>query len=383
MSIGEDVPLSNRATMTGVRLMTAICGFQARDVGGGADGLDAMLAALVDYGADATTWTEDGVGFGVRTAATEETPPEPRVWVARDAGLALAVDARFDDRDTLCDALGVPPPERAAARDGDLLLRAYARWGRDCPHHLLGDYAFAVWDARRRVLFCARDHIGVRPFYYAVTPGGFLFASAVEAVLAAPGVSDALDETVVATFLTDPHTFSRTRTFFEAVRKLPPGHTLTVAGGDVRTEQYWRPEDVPRARPAADDATAEAFLDLYARAVRDRLRGAADPVGTHLSGGLDSSSVAVLATRNSAARTVRRRSRSVGRRGSAPRRPSRRTRRNTPSSIRSADGKGCACSTGRRAPATFLPFCGAMAPFPIPPSISTKTSSGGAPHSKG
>ncbi len=125
--------------MTGVRLMTAICGFQARDVGGGADGLDAMLAALVDYGADATAWTEDGVGFGVRTAATEETPPEPRVWVARDAGLALAADARLDNRDTLCDALGVPPPERAAARDGDLLLRAYARWGRDCPHHLLGD----------------------------------------------------------------------------------------------------------------------------------------------------------------------------------------------------------------------------------------------------
>ena len=283
--------------MTGVRLMTAICGFQARDVGGGADGLDAMLAALVDYGADATTWTEDGVGFGVRTAATEETPPEPRVWFARDAGLALAADARLDDRDTLCAALGVPPPERAAARDGDLLLRAYARWGRDCPHRLLGDYAFAVWDARRRVLFCARDHIGVRPFYYAVTPGGFVFASAVEAVLAAPGVSDALDETVVATFLTDPHTYSRTRTFFEAVRKLPPGHTLTVAGGDVRIEQYWRPEDVPRARPDADDATAEAFLDLYARAVRDRLRNATDPVGTHLSGGLDSSSVAVLAAR--------------------------------------------------------------------------------------
>ena len=283
--------------MTGVRLMTAICGFQARDVGGGADGLDAMLAVLVDYGTDATAWTEDGVGFGVRTAATEETPLEPRVWFARDAGLALAADARLDDRDTLCDALGVPPPERAAARDGDLLLRAYARWGRDCPHHLLGDYAFAVWDARRRVLFCARDHIGVRPFYYAVTPGGFLFASAVEAVLAAPGVSDALDETVVATFLTDPHTFSRTRTFFEAVRKLSPGHTLTVAGGDVRIEQYWRPEDVPRARPAADDATAEAFLDLYARAVRDRLRNATDPVGMHLSGGLDSSSIAVLAAR--------------------------------------------------------------------------------------
>ena len=136
---------------------------------------------------------------------------------------------------------------------------------------------------------------------------GFVFASAVEGVLTAPGVSDALDEATVAQYLTGLSLLSTTRTFFESVRKLPPGHTLTV-GGDtlrqgsvssrlpVRLERYWRPEAVPRAQPASDDEYAEEFLALYERAVQDRLHGA-DPVGVHLSGGLDSSSIAVLAAR--------------------------------------------------------------------------------------
>ena len=88
--------------------------------------------------------------------------------------------------------------------DRDLIARAWARWGRDCPNHLLGDYAFAVWDRRARILFCARDHIGARPFYYARTVHGFAFASAVEAVLVAPGVDDRLDEGTVATWLVAP-----------------------------------------------------------------------------------------------------------------------------------------------------------------------------------
>ena len=118
----------------------------------------------------------------------------------------------------------------------------------------------------------------------------FVFASAVEVVLAVSGVSDALDEAVVAAYLTSPLLSTTTRTFFAAVRKLPPGHTLTAeangASGRVRTtiERYWRPERAPRARCASDDVYAEEFLALYARAVEDRLRGS-DPVGVHVSGG--------------------------------------------------------------------------------------------------
>ena len=192
------------------------------------------------------------------------------------------------------DALGC---REAGVCDGELILRAWRRWGPGCPNRLLGDYAFALWDARRRTLFCVRDHIGARPFYYARTGERFVFASAVPAVLAAPGVSDRLDDDFVAAHLTHIALDTTTHTFFAAVRKLPPGHALTVTGeGRLRTERYWRPEDVPRVRPASDDACAQECLDLCARAVRDRLRGLG-PVGAHLSGGLDSSGVAALAAR--------------------------------------------------------------------------------------
>ena len=277
--------------------MRAICGLLLREADA-ARGLPAMLAALAPYGANAAEWTEGAIGLGVRAVGTDDNAAGPVLHCDRDAGLTVAADARLDDRDALCAALGIPHPERAALADGDLILRAYLRWGAECPNHLLGDYAFAVWDARTRTLFCARDHIGARPFYYAATARGFVFASAVEGVLAAPGVSDALDEAVVAQALTRAGFASASRTFFEAVRKLPPGHTLTLAGSPsvARPHRYWQPEHASAVRHTSDDAYAEGFLALYTQAVATRLRGT-DPIGTHLSGGLDSSSIAVLAAR--------------------------------------------------------------------------------------
>ena len=294
--------------------MKGICGIHEGRGGAGdgpaADGLDAMLVALADYGADAAAWTEPPVALGCRRSPVSGGPAGDggkaadgprragtRPRIDRGGGVAVAADARLDDRDALCDALGVPRAERAGLDDPDLIARAWARWGRDCPEHLLGDYAFAVWDRRARTLFCARDHIGARPFYYAETARGFVFASAVEAVLAAPGVDDRLDESGVAAWLVRRNPLSNTRTFFAMVRKLPPGHALSVAGSaPPRLHRYWRPERAPRVRRASDDAYAEELLDLCTRAVRDCLRGP-DPVGAHLSGGLDSSTMVVLAAR--------------------------------------------------------------------------------------
>ena len=290
--------------------MSAICGIHGEGPGG-AEAVDAMLAALADHGPRRAVWAEGEVGLGRRDAAAPEPgpsgrggPPSPPPFPRhRDAGLVVAADARLDERGALCDALGVPPPERAGLADAELILRAFRRWGRDCPHHLLGDYAFAVWDPRRRTLFCARDHAGARPFYYAPAPRRFVFASAVEGVLAAPGVGGALDEVAVALHLAGSPQ-GGARTFFAAVRRLPPGHRLSVEAEAarngsgrprVRVERWWCPGQAPPARPASDDAHAEELLHLCARAVRERLRGG--PVGVHLSGGLDSSAVTALAAR--------------------------------------------------------------------------------------
>ena len=273
-------------------MAAAICGA----LGAGKQSLAAAQSALAGYGSACVEWARDDVAFAGR-----HRDGESPLRIDGDAGLVAVADARIDDRDALCDTLGVPPAQRARVADVELILRAFAKWGTDCPRHLLGDYAFCVWDTAKRVLFCARDHIGARPFYYAMANGRFVFASAVEAVLAAPDVPDALDETMVATHL-GSMMVSDVRTFFRAVRKLPPGHALTVAADrpfdpiDTPSPQrHWHPEHAPRLPPASDDAYAEQCLELCRRSVRDRLRGG--PVGVHVSGGLDSSSIAVLAAR--------------------------------------------------------------------------------------
>lgn len=270
--------------------MAGMCGL----VGGGhgaADALDAMLTAMADYGTDGAAWCGRGCGLGLRHQAENGAAQ----LQSAESGLAITAAARLDDRDALCDALGLPPAGRAAHSDRDLILAAYRLWGQECPSRLFGDYAFAIWDAAKGRLFCARDPVGVQPFYYAQTPRGFAFASAVEAVLAAPGVPGELDEIMVRTYLTS-YPITTTRTFFQAVRKLPPGHSMVVRGGALRLRRHWRPEESPRLPPASDDDYAEQFLHLYQQAVRDRLHGP-DPMGTHLSGGLDSSSIAVLTAR--------------------------------------------------------------------------------------
>ena len=273
-------------------MAAAICGV----LGAGEQSLEAVRSALAGYGSTGDQWVHDNVAF-----ASRRNDGESPLHIDRDAGLVAIADARIDDRDALCDTLGVPRAQRASIADVELILRAFAKWGSDCPRHLLGDYAFCVWDTAKRVLFCARDHIGARPFYYASENGRFVFASAVEAVLAAPGVPDALDETMVATHLGSVGV-SATHTFFRAVYKLPPGHALAVEAGrpfdpagTPRLERHWLPEHAPLVPRASDDAYAEQCLELYQRAVRDRLRGG--PVGAHVSGGLDSSSVTVLAAR--------------------------------------------------------------------------------------
>ena len=269
--------------------MHAICGLLGASIG--LPALRAMRAAFPGAAEQAAEWTDGAVALGGADGCLAFDP---------GASLTVLADVRLDDRPALCEALGVPRHERDGLADGALVLKAYLRWGQDCANHLLGDYAFAVWDAKARTLFCARDHIGARPFYYARTPGGFAFASAVESVLAAPGVADDFDELSVAEHLTGIALLSTTRTFFKAVGKLPPAHTLAVdCAKDARADapvRHWHPEQAPRLPPATDEQYAEEFLALYSQAVADRLRGP-DPIGVHVSGGLDSSSVAALAAR--------------------------------------------------------------------------------------
>ena len=261
----------------------------------------AMLAALP--GSGRTGGTDHGaVSFRYRDLWADPAETAPVRERHSIPELAVIADARLDNRAELAEAVGLAGPERDGIEDSYLILRAYQRWGEACPPRLHGDYAFAVWDSPEQRLFCARDAVGARPFFYSQLPGGqFSFASDIAAALAAPGVDDRLDDSQVASFLMAAYRERESAggtdgTFFRGVRSLQPGHSITVDAKSERVERWWRPEDAPPVRHECDEDYESEFLDRYRRAVRDRLHGA-HPVGVHLSGGLDSSSVAVLASR--------------------------------------------------------------------------------------
>lgn len=255
-----------------------------------------MLSAMPHRGPDGqSVWASGPVALG--HAAHDTTPEaESERWplTNRAETLALVADARIDNRAELIRTLQPSPAEDGTVTDAALILSAYQRWGRDCPVHLIGDYAFVLWDATEHCLFGARDATGVRPFFYRDAPGEpFAVASEIKALRrASTGRWTIRDEQVgdyLAVLQPPPET-----TFYTSVYRLPPGHAIDVRPGRVRTWAYWELDPEREIRDASDGQVAEAFAERFDEAVRCRLRSNR-PVGAYLSGGLDSSSIAVTA----------------------------------------------------------------------------------------
>ena len=234
------------------------------------------------------------VGLGhllLQTTPENEGSPQP---ITRGP-ITLTADARIDNRSELLGKLSGPVSPRLT--DAEIILAAYEQWGEAAPAHLVGDFAFALYDARRRRLFCARDVMGVRPFYYHYTPGTcFAFASEVNALLALDLLPRALDEEMVALYLAAPAAYMREprRTTLKGIHKLPRNTRMVVEQQvPLREDTYWQPP-AKKIELTDNSAYAEAFKEVFSEAVRSRLR-ASTSVGSMLSGGLDSSSITCLA----------------------------------------------------------------------------------------
>src|SRR4029079_19246480 len=168
---------------------------------------------------------------------------------------------------------------------------AYLRWSDACLDHLLGDFAFAIWDPRADRLFCARDHFGMRQLTYYHEPGKFLaFATEVPAVLALDETPKRINEGRIADFLERLQGIDQTSTFYEEIFRLPPAHCLTLDSAGLRITRYWTLRPGPQLNLASPEAYAQAFLEVFTEAVRCRLRSAG-AVGSTLSGGVDSGSI--------------------------------------------------------------------------------------------
>lgn len=239
-------------------------------------------------------WLEGPVGLAhammrtTREAASEQQPAsfEGQYWIT--------ADARLDCRAELIEE--VAHAGRKASRtvtDSELILHAYAAWGTACVQHLRGDFSFAIWNARTKNLFCARDHFGIRPFYYAQLGELFLFSNTLNCVRIHPKVSEELNDAAIGDFLLFGLNYDNATTSFRDVQRLPPGHCLTFSSSGLNIKRYWAPPTDGRIRYAKDAEYIEHFQALLQDAVADRLR--TDRVGILLSGGLDSSSVAAVA----------------------------------------------------------------------------------------
>ncbi|MBK6332967.1 MAG: lasso peptide isopeptide bond-forming cyclase [Thermomonas sp.] len=276
--------------------MGAIFGVLARDRAAAESMCIAALEhALAHRGSDVSgCWSGEGASLGIRLFHTTpesllETPPR----VAGGQELVIAGDCRIDNREELYRLLGdlVEVP----CADSALVLAAYERWGGDCVDHLIGDFAFAIFDPGKHELFCARDHFGAKPFCYTRQDDCFAFASEAKALVSAGLAPDEVDEARIADFLL-MQLDDKERTFHRHVRRLPPAHVMVVRHDGVEMRRYWRPVADGSGAHLSDEDAATRFRALFEQAVACRLRSV-HPVGSFLSGGLDSSAVTVVASR--------------------------------------------------------------------------------------
>ena len=182
----------------------------------------------------------------------------------------------------------------ATTSDTETILHLYEEYGEDCVDHLRGMFAFAIWDTRRKRLFCARDRLGIKPFYYLQAGQRFAFASEIKALFELPGIRPFLNRRVLPEFFAIGY-ISSDETMFDGVRKLLPGHRLTLDLGDPRAnpriERYWD-LDISHVEPVHGEGECiEQFRELFDETVRMHLMSDV-PLGVFLSGGLDSSSIA-------------------------------------------------------------------------------------------
>ena len=228
------------------------------------------------------------------SALVHRRPNSSGVWSGAPE-VTITADVRLDNRRELTALLGIAGGAAASIPDSELIRRAYLRWDADCVARLTGDFALAIWDGRTRTLFCARDHIGVKPFYYYHAPGILVFASEIKALLTNPAVPYRLNPLRVADHLVGLIDVPAI-TFYRDIFRLPAGHTLTASRGGTRIESYWSFDPSRELALGSDDAYTAAFLESFTEAVRCRLEGG-EPVGCLLSGGLDTSSIVGVARR--------------------------------------------------------------------------------------
>ena len=213
--------------------------------------------------------------------------------IGASGNLLLVFEGRRDNREDLQASLGLVPAEAEGLPDSLIALRSWEAWGVNAVERWLGDFSAICWNAAARTLVAVRDPLGMRGLSYHETQERIVIASAPRAIFALPDVEKRVDEQKIADSLVQLY-HDGGRSFFQGIHRLPMASRLTVTAACSRIERYWSPEQLPTISLSRDEDYVEAAAELLGRAIKARLRGASR-VGAFMSGGLDSSTVAVSA----------------------------------------------------------------------------------------
>lgn len=273
--------------------MSAITGILKTDGSVKTEQIRKMNYSLSHRGPDDSgIWCDGTVGLGHQMLwTTPESVNEKLPMVFQHDNLVITADARIDNRDELLSELGIIDGNRVT--DSEIILRSYMKWGENCPERLLGDFSFAIWDAGNETLYCARDHMGVKPFYYHFTNGNIFFASEIKALFTNSEIQKRINDFRLACYLIQINEYGN-QTFFDGIYRLPAAHSLTLNKAKIKIKRYWELNRDSELHLATEEEYIERFRQIFRESVRCRTR-TAFPLGFELSGGLDSSAVVCIA----------------------------------------------------------------------------------------
>jgi asparagine synthase (glutamine-hydrolysing) len=260
--------------------------------------IERMATALAHRAPDrSATWLDGRIALGHGLMRiTEEDRYEVQPLHDASAAMTLVADLRLDNRDALGAAFGLGSRDLRDLPDSALLLRAYQKWGEECVRHLLGDFVFALWDARQRKLVIGRDHLGQRSCYFHRGERTFAFASEIKALWTQPQVPRVLTEAGIARMLMHDMAPRRGATNYAGIEALTGGAIMIIdASGATAHRDYWEPRADPAHQGRDEAYYIEAYRSVLGEAVACRLRRTLAPAALLMSGGYDSSAIAALA----------------------------------------------------------------------------------------
>jgi len=257
--------------------------------------VERMADSIAHRGPDGSgVWTDGSIGLGHQMLwTTPESLHEKLPLINKTGNLVITADARIDNRDELISVLNFNGRPREFITDSELILAAYEKWGEQCPEKLLGDFSFAIWDKQKQKIYCARDPIGIKPFYYYFNGKKFRWSSEPKAIFEDKTIPKEPNLQLICLYLLNRFD-EREETLYQNIYRLPPSHFMILENGQIRKGQYWDIDPNHSIRYKTDSEYAEHFFTLFKEAIKVRLRSHG-PVGAWLSGGLDSSSIVCTA----------------------------------------------------------------------------------------